>query len=63
MKVSELKDIDYAELLEEATANASTDWEMGFVESLCENFREYQERTFVSEKQLSILQRIANAEQ
>lgn len=63
MKVSELKDIDYAELLEEATANASTDWEMAFVESLCEKFREYKERTFVSEKQLSILQRIANAEQ
>ncbi len=63
MKVSELKDIDYAELLEEATANASTDWESDFVESLCEKFREYKESTFVSEKQLSILQRIANAEQ
>lgn len=53
---------DFEDLLASAEANASSDWEMGFVEDLSERYERYGDDMFLSEKQAEILRRIANGE-
>lgn len=49
----------FGDLLEDATRNASTDGEMGFVESINQLYEEFGDDTFISEKQLDVLERLA----
>ena len=53
---------DFEDLLASAEENASSDWEMGFVEDLSERYEQYGDDMFLSEKQAEILRRIANGE-
>lgn len=50
---------DFADILADASFNAETDWEMGFVSDMEVKFAEYGSEMFISEKQLEILERIA----
>jgi|PlaIllAssembly_1097288.scaffolds.fasta_scaffold3099684_1 hypothetical protein len=62
-KLSELygDDIsDFEELLSDASAAASTQWEMDFVEELEERYEIYGVDMFLSDKQSDVLERIAN---
>lgn len=60
-KVSEkFKEIgDYQELLASAEDRAKGDWEAKFVSDMNNRFEQYKEKTFISEKQLEILNKIA----
>lgn len=58
MTVSDL-DIDFVSLLADASRNASTDWEMGFVSDIEDRYSEYEDDMFISTKQIEILERIA----
>lgn len=58
MTVAEL-DFDFAALLADASRNASTDWEMGFVSDLEDRFSDYEDDMLISTKQIEILERIA----
>ena len=62
-KLSEIygEDIsDFEELLSDASASASTQWEMDFVEELEERYEIYGVDMFLSDKQSDVLERIAN---
>jgi len=50
---------NFETLLEEAERGAVTEWEMGFVADMIDKYGEYDEATYVSDKQLEILQRLA----
>lgn len=58
MTVAEL-DIDFPALLADASRNASTDWEMGFVSDIEDKYSDYEDDMFISTKQIEILERIA----
>jgi hypothetical protein len=55
---SELESLTY--IIEESKTNAGklTDWELSFVASIEERYNEYQERTYLSERQLAIIEKI-----
>lgn len=62
--LDQFDDIDeFAELLEDAEAQASTEWEIDFVSDISERFDEYEDRMYLSDKQRSTLARIAGAHQ
>jgi hypothetical protein len=50
---------NFETLLEEAERGAVTEWEMAFVADMIDKYGEYDEATYVSDKQLEILQRLA----
>jgi hypothetical protein len=54
-------DIDESlrEMLDDAELNASTDWEMEFVDGIKLRYQRYGETTILSDKQLETLRRIA----
>lgn len=62
MKVSEWfeSEKDYKEALEEAESNASTDWEMTFVEDMQERFEKHKMNSFLSDAQYQIINRLQN---
>jgi len=49
----------FSELLDAADSNASTDWEMGFISDMKDRYSQYGSDTYVSDKQLEQLERIA----
>ena len=51
---------EYSELLEAAEVSAECDWEVDFVDGLIDKYRDFKGETYLSEKQLEILERIAN---
>ena len=53
---------EFEDLLGEAEDNASSAWEMDFVDSIREKFTEFAGKMYLSEKQEAILRRIAGAE-
>ena len=52
-------DFDFAQLLADASLNAGTDWEMGFVSDLEGKYRSFKENMHISERQVEILEKIA----
>ena len=58
MKASEIDGFD--ELLDDAMAQASTQWEMNFIASITERYDQYGDDTLISEAQLETLEKIAN---
>lgn len=66
MKVSDAFPDDpeeYGVLLQEAAENASNEWEENFVGGLKVKYDQWGIGAFISEKQLSILRRIAYGEE
>lgn len=66
MKVSEAFPDDpeeYGVLLQEAAENASSEWEENFVGGLKVKYDRWGAEAFISDKQLSILKRIAYGEE
>ncbi len=62
-RIYDLFDYDYDEfkrLLDDADIGAGYDWEMDFVEDMRERFAKYGERTFITDKQLAALEKIAD---
>jgi DNA-binding MarR family transcriptional regulator len=60
-KLSEIFDREeFERMLQEATAKSQSIWEEGFVESVRDRYTRYRMNTFVSEKQLEILERISS---
>jgi len=57
MKVEDIA--DFEELLDDAERQAKTDWAMGFVVDMQESYDSYGGDTYVSEKQLAVLRKIA----
>ena len=53
---------DFDEMLEDAGLNAETGWEEDFVAELQERYDQYNEKTFLSGKQVEVLKRIAYGE-
>ena len=53
---------EFEDLLADAQANAETQWEMDFVDELTERHNTYGDATYLSEKQLDILEQIAKGE-
>lgn len=58
MQVADIEDFD--EILEQAEANADSDWEIEFTTDMRSRYNQYGDRCFVSEKQIEHLERIAN---
>jgi len=58
MKVSDINNFDI--LIEDAELQAETDFEFDFVSDIRDRYDEYDDDCFISEKQLSILESIAN---
>lgn len=52
-------DLNFEDLLYEAESNAKGAWEEEFVDSMIARYDEYAERMFISDRQLEILERIA----
>lgn len=50
---------EFDELLADAGNNATSDWDMNFVDDLRNRYDKYGERMYLSERQLEILERIA----
>lgn len=50
---------EFEDLLLNADQQASTDWEMSFVEDMRDRFEQYGMNTYISDKQLETLNRIA----
>lgn len=50
---------EFDELLADAENNATSDWDMNFVDDLRNRYDKYGERMYLSERQLEILRRIA----
>lgn len=50
---------DFEEVLAEAEINAVTPWEMDFVADLKEKYEEFKGKTFLSDKQVEVLEKIA----
>lgn len=50
---------EFEDLLLNADQQASTDWEMSFVEDMRGRFEQYGMNTYISDKQLETLNRIA----
>jgi hypothetical protein len=59
MKTGEIN--NFESLLEDAESNAKTAWEIDFVSDIIERYDEYEDNTFLSDNQLAVLERIANA--
>lgn len=59
MKVADLDDVDFDELLAAADAQAKTGWAMEFVEDLAGKYKQYGSGMFISDAQLSKLREIA----
>jgi hypothetical protein len=57
MKAYEIDNFD--ELLDDAESQASTDWEMDFVNDMRDKYDQYSDEMFVSEAQLEKLEKIA----
>ena len=55
-------DDEFEELLESADSNASTEWEMQFVDDIRERSEKYGGDMFVSEKQIATLEKIARGD-
>lgn len=53
---------DFEELLECAERQASTEWEIDFVSDVSERYDQYEDRTYLSDKQRSNLEKIAGEE-
>ena len=50
---------EFDELLADAENNATSDWDMNFVDDLRNRYDKYGERMYLSERKLEILERIA----
>ena len=50
---------EFEELLEAAEAESSTAWEMEFLDGVRNRYEKYHDGTYISEKQIEILERIA----
>lgn len=50
---------NFEELLEHAESEANSDFAMGFISGMKEKYEKFGENTYVSEKQLALLERIA----
>jgi len=50
---------EFDELLADAENNATSDWDMNFVDDLRNRYDKYGKRMYLSERQLEILERIA----
>jgi len=55
-------DEEFEGLLVDADSNASTEWKRQFVDDIRERFEKYGGDTFVSEKQIATLEKIAGGE-
>ena len=53
---------EFENLLEDADSNAGNQWELEFVSDINERFEKYGGDTFISKKQIEILNRIARGE-
>ena len=53
---------EFDDLLADADSNAGNEWEMTFVDDIRERYEKYGGDTFVSEKQVEILNKIARGE-
>ena len=63
MKVKELPtDLDFADILDAAEANAKTDFEMDFVCPMGHRYDEWDENTFITDKQWELLAKIARVD-
>lgn len=54
------EDDEFESLLSAASMNAANDWESDFVSDMEERFDQYGRRMFLTDRQLEILERIAN---
>lgn len=52
-------DFDFPDLLADASNNAGTDWEMGFVSDIEEKYEDFGDSMFISTRQIEILEKIA----
>ena len=55
-------DDEFTELLSDAEGNAKNEWEEEFVDSLRMKYNQYGAGMYLSDKQVEILERIANGE-
>jgi hypothetical protein len=63
MKASDLYSKDeFDSLIRQARANAETDWEIEFIDSIEAKYDEYGVKMFLSDKQDSVLRRLANGD-
>lgn len=53
---------EFEEILDDAEMNAANDWEEEFVSDMKQKFEQYGIRMFISERQIEIIERIANGE-
>ena len=53
---------EFDDMIEQAEMNASTGWEVDFVSDMRERFDQYALESFLSEPQLTILQKIADGQ-
>ena len=53
---------EFEDLLEDADSNAGNEWEMTFVDGIRGRFEKYGGDTFVSEKQIATLEKMAGGE-
>jgi hypothetical protein len=53
---------EFEEILDDAEMNAANDWEEEFVSDIKLKFKQYGIRMFISERQIEIIERIANGE-
>lgn len=53
---------EFEEILDDAEMNAANDWEESFVSDMKQKFEQYGIRMFISERQIEIIERIANGE-
>lgn len=51
--------LEFEDLLTNAAHYANSDWEMGFVSDIQQRYQRYGGKTFISEKQLVKLRKIA----
>ena len=58
MKVRDLEE-DFDALLDDAEDNAVSTWEMDFVSDMQERYDKFEGDTFISDKQLNALKKIA----
>ena len=55
-------DEEFESLLSDAEINASSEWEMEFVADMRDRYEEYGTGMYLSDRQLEILERLANDE-
>lgn len=51
---------NFQEVIDEAEANTKNNWEDNFIGDMSDKYKQYGDKIYISEKQIEILQRIAD---